>query len=412
VARSAPELADVIREYRAAFDAARHGKITAAEHRVLNDVVRCRTAAMGGHLERCLGCGHETITYNSCRNRHCPKCQAAARAKWFEDRERDILPIEYFHVVFTVPKEIAAIALQNKRVVYEILSRASATTLLRLGRDPNRLGAQLGVLTVLHTWGQRLDHHPHVHCVVTGGGLALDRSRWVPCRPGFLFPVRVMGHLFRGRFLAELKAAFARRQLQFHGRIAHLANAGTLHRYLKPLYETDWVVYSKPPFGGPQCVIKYLARYTHRVAISNRRLLATSNGKVSFAFKDYADDGKRKVMTLDAVEFLRRFLLHILPKRFQRIRHYGLLANRHRKELLEISRKLLGPNSLPSAREDVAANIALTSAPTSPAAPSQTQSCPRCGAAALLRCELPAAQPRRARPRAPEVPAVMCHDTS
>ena len=403
MARSELELADIIREYGAAFDAARHGRVTGAERRVLRDIVRCRTAAMGGHVESCLGCGHETIAYNSCRNRHCPKCQAAARAKWFTDREREVLPIEYFHVVFTVPREIAAIALQNKRIVYEILSRAAATTLLRLGKDPKRLGAQMGVLSVLHTWGQRLDHHPHVHCVVTGGGLALDRSRWVSCRPGFLFPVRVMGHLFRGRFLAELKAAFARDELQFHGSLADLADAPTFHRYLKPLYETDWVVYSKPPFGGPACVIKYLARYTHRVAISNRRLLAASNGKVSFTFKDYADDSKRKVMTLDAVEFLRRFLLHILPKGFQRIRHYGLLANRHRKQLLDLCRSHLPVDSVLPARDDPTANTA----PTTTVAISKTKCCPRCGAPTLVRREIPAAQPRPVR-----LQAVACHDTS
>jgi hypothetical protein len=407
VARSKLELADIVREYGAAFEAARHGKVSAAERRVLSDLVRCRTAALGGHIESCLGCGHETIAYNSCRNRHCPKCQAAARAKWFEAREREVLPIEYFHVVFTVPAEIAAIALQNKRVVYEILCRASATTLLRLGKDPKRLGAQMGVLSVLHTWGQRLDHHPHVHCVVTGGGLALDRSRWAPCRPGFLFPVRVMGHLFRGCFLAELKVAFARDELQFHGRLAGLADAGAFHRYLKPLYETDWVVYSKPPFGGPACVLKYLARYTHRVAISNRRLLAASDGKVSFAFKDYADDGKRKIMTLDAVEFLRRFLLHILPKGFQRIRHYGLLANRHRKQLLAACRSRLGVDPTPPAREDTAPNTSTASAPASTGAISKPKSCSRCGASTLVRREILAVHPR-----ALQLRPLACYDTS
>lgn len=407
MARPEIEVADIIREYGAAFDAARHGRVSAAERRVLRDLARCRTAAMGGHVESCLGCGNEAISYNSCRNRHCPKCQAAARAKWFEDREREILPIEYFHVVFTMPREIAAIALQNKRIVYEILLRASATTLLRLGRDPKRLGAQMGVLSVLHTWGQRLDHHPHVHCVVTGGGLALDGSRWLPCRPGFLFPVRVMGHLFRGRFLAELKAAFARGDLRFHGRLADLADVGAFHRYLKPSYEANWVVYSKPPFGGPACVIKYLARYTHRVAISNRRLLAASNGKVSFAFKDYADGGKRKAMTLDAVEFLRRFLLHILPKGFQRIRHYGLLANRHRKQLLEVCQSRLGIDSNPPAREDTAASKDTASAPASSAAISKTKRCTRCGSPTLVRTELSSVQPRAVR-----LPPVLCHDTS
>ena len=362
---------------------------------------------MGGHVESCLGCGHETIAYNSCRNRHCPKCQAGARAKWFADRQREVLPIEYFHVVFTVPPAIAAVALQNKRVVYEILLRASATTLVRLGKDPNRLGAQMGVLSVLHTWGQRLDHHPHVHCVVTGGGLALDRSRWVPSRPGFLFPVRVMGHLFRGRFLAELKAAFARGELSFHGRIADLADAHAFHRYLKPLYDADWVVYSKPPFGGPQCVIKYLARYTHRVAISNRRLIAASDGKVSFAFKDYADDGKRKVMTLDAVEFLRRFLLHILPRGFQRIRHYGLLANRHRKQLLDISRSRLGSDCVPPSRDVAGESANIASAPPATTATSKTKTCSRCGALTLVRRELPAAHPAVA-----HLHLVATHDTS
>lgn len=401
MARPSIEVADVIRKYGAAFEGARHGNVSGAERRVLRDLARCRTAAMGGHVESCLGCGHEAISYNSCRNRHCPKCQAAARAKWFEAREREILPIEYFHVVFTMPREIAAIALQNKRVVYEILLRTSATTLLRLGRDPKRLGAQMGVLSVLHTWGQRLDHHPHAHCVVTGGGLATDDSRWISCRPGFLFPVRVMGQLFRGHFLAELKAAFARGELSFYGSIAALADAAAFHRYLKPLYKSSWVVYSKPPFGGPACVIKYLARYTHRVAISNHRLLAASNGKVSFAYKDYADKSKRKVMTIDAAEFLRRFLLHILPKRFQRIRHYGLFANRHRKQRLETCRRHLASDSLPTANEGA------LPASAEPTAICETNRCSRCGAPSLIRRKLTPLQPT-----APRLQPVLCHDTS
>ena len=334
-----PETADVIRNYGAAF--LERYRPSSEQRRVLKALAQCRTAALGGHLKRCNRCGHEVPVYNSCRNRHCPKCQGAARARWLERRQQELLDVEYFHVVFTVPHELAPLALQNRRIVYGMLFRAVSQTLLTLGRDPNHLGAELGCLAVLHTWGQTLHHHPHVHCVVPGGGLSPDGERWVSCQDGFFLPVRVLSRLFRGKFLAELQSAWEQQRLGFHTRLRDLEHPKAWESWLEPLRNKDWVVYAKPPFGGPEQVLKYLARYTHRVAISNQRLLSVEDGKVSFRYKDYAHHDAQRTMTLDALEFLRRFLLHVLPSGFMRIRYYGFLANRHRAEKLQRARRLL-----------------------------------------------------------------------
>ena len=342
MARPPLEVSDIVRLHRDDFVAFRGGRLSGAEGKVLGDIVSCRTAAQGGHLERCDGCGHERVAYNSCRNRHCPKCQSNAREAWLADREKDLLPVEYFHVVFTIPHQLSSLAHQNKVVVYDILCRTAAQTLLRVAADHRHLGARIGVLTALHTWGQTLELHPHVHCVVPGGGISSDRKEWVSCRPGFLLPVRVLARLFRGLFLDALSRAFDQERLSFFGELADLRDPSCFRTLLKPLYREDWIVYAKPPFGGPEHVLRYLSRYTHRVAISNRRLVALTEGQVSFRWKDYAHGCQQRVMTLSAVEFLRRFLLHILPRGFVRIRQYGFLANRCRKQDLALARELLG----------------------------------------------------------------------
>jgi hypothetical protein len=274
-------------------------------------------------VERCGDCGHQRIAYNSCRNRNCPKCQGLARAQWLADRQTELLDVPYFHVVFTVPEAVATIAFQNQTAVYDILFRAASETLRTIAADPRHLGAEIGFLAVLHTWGQNLLHHPHVHCVVPGGGLAPDRSRWVSCRPGFFLPVRVLSRVFRGKFLQRLREAYDRGQLQFHGSLLEQGTSTGFAKLVAESYRTEWVVYAKPPFGGPEQVWKYLARYTHRVAISNTRLLHLENGQVTFRWKDYAAGSRVRTMTLSAAEFLRRFLLHVLPTGFVRIRHYG-----------------------------------------------------------------------------------------
>jgi hypothetical protein len=301
----------------------------------------CRTAALGGHTEVCTECGLVRCAYNSCRNRHCPKCQGAARAEWLAARQAELLPVPYFHVVFTVPAPVAEIAFQNKEAVYAILFRTAAETLRTIAADPKHLGAELGLVAVLHTWGQTLHHHPHVHCVVPGGGPSPDGTRWVACRPGFFLPVRVLSRLFRRLFLDELCAAFAADQLGFFAELADLAEPDVFTRRLRELRRIDWVVYAKPPFGGPEQVLTYLARYTHRVAISNARLVSMSDDHVAFRWKDYRHHDKPKLMSLDADEFIRRFLLHTLPDGFHRIRHYGFLANGHRAAKLALCRKLL-----------------------------------------------------------------------
>jgi len=302
----------------------------------------CRTAVLGGHVDKCDHCGHPRISYNSCANRHCNKCQSLARAKWLAKHNTELLPVSYFHVVFTVPDPIAAIALQNKRVVYGILFRATAAALRRIAADPKHLGAKIGFLAVLHSWGQNLQHHPHVHCVVPGGGLSPDGRRWIACRKGFFLPVRVLSRLFRGLFLHALKEAYAAGELGFHGSLQPLSNPDKFKTALKACRKVEWVVYSKPPFGGPEQVLDYLGRYTHRVALSNDRLVRFEDGKVTFRWKDYRKGNQHKLMTLKAEEFIRRFLLHVLPNGFVRIRHFGFLANCHRETKLALCRELLG----------------------------------------------------------------------
>ncbi len=340
--RPALEVADIVRAHGAEFRQAHAGSLSARQKRVLRSIELCRTAALGGHMERCDQCGHERNAYNSCADRHCPKCQSLGRAKWLEKRQAELLPCEYFHVVFTLPEPLAKLSLQNKRQMYNLLFRATAETLQTIAADPRHLGAQIGFFCVLHTWGQTLTAHPHLHCVVPGGGISLDGRRWIACRPGFFLPVKVLSRRFRKLYLQYLEQAYAAGKLQFHGDLEQLADAQNFARYLAPLAETEWVVYAKPPFGGPERVLDYLGRYTHRIAISNNRLIELKDGRVTFAYKDYKHEQRQKVMTLSADEFLRRFLMHVLPDGFQRIRHYGLLGNRHRAENLARCRELLG----------------------------------------------------------------------
>jgi hypothetical protein len=302
----------------------------------------CRTSSLGGHRDQCDHCGHLVISYNSCRNRHCPKCQILAKEKWIEARKEDLLPIEYFHVVFTIPVELNPLISMNRKVMYDLLFRSVSETLMELAGDPKHLSAKIGVIGVLHTWGQNLMDHPHIHCIVTGGGLSSDGNRWVSCRKGFFLPVRVLSALFRGKFLDHLKHCFKNGILVFDGAIRHLKASGNFKLFRKQLYEKKWVVYCKPPFGGPEGVLKYLGRYTHRIAISNHRILNTQNGKVFFRWRDYADNNRQKTMKLTSDEFIRRFLLHVLPERYVRIRHFGLLANRNRKDNIALCHKMLG----------------------------------------------------------------------
>ena len=335
------EVADIFRQAGPAYRQRHAAAFNRGQRRVMSAIERCRTAALGGHVEQCDACGHQRIAFNSCRNRHCPKCQSLVRAQWLEDRRADLIPVEYFHVVFTLPAEVAAIAYQNKDVVYEILFHATAETLRTIASDPKHLGAEIGFIALLHTWGQNLLHHPHLHCVVPGGGLSADGERWVSCRPGFFLPVRVLSRLFRRLFLAQLQGAFEAGQLRLFNSLEPLQAPGAFAKYLAPVRQAEWVVYAKPPFGGPQYVLEYLGRYTHRVAISNHRLIDFVDGKVRFRWKDYRHESRQKVMCLDAQEFIRRFLLHVLPGGLQRIRHYGYLANRHRATKLSLCRQLL-----------------------------------------------------------------------
>lgn len=394
------EVADVIRAHGDAFLDASGDTLSPEQRRALVDLPRCRTAALGGHVEACDRCGHQQVAYNSCRNRHCPKCQATEAARWVEARAAELLPVAYFHVVFTLPALLGPVALQNPRVVYDLLFRAAAETLQQIAADPGHLGAEIGFLAVLHTWGQNLQHHPHVHCVVPGGGPSPDGSRWVACPDGFFLPVKVLGRVFRGKFLAGLRAAFDQGKLAFRGKLAALADADEFRRRLAASTQTDWVVYSKPPFGGPGQVLKYLARYTHRVAISNHRLLSLSDGRVRFRYKDYARGGKRRTMELTATEFLRRFLQHVLPTGFVRIRSYGFLANRHRREKLAVCRELLTAAAPPEA---VSPGVPSPAASLGPG-PGVTETrcatlCPVCGVGRMVVIgELPAEAPRVQRP--------------
>jgi hypothetical protein len=338
--RPALEVADIFRCHGAAFRADEAGSLTFGQRRVMAAIEMCRTAALGGHVERCKDCGEIRLAYNSCRNRHCPKCQGLARAQWLADRQAELLPVPYFHLVFTMPASIAGIALQNKAVVYDILFRAAAETVRILAADPKHLGVAFGMTAVLHTWGQNLFHHPHVHCIVPGGGLSPE-GRWINCRPGFFLPVRVLSRLYRRLFLERLRAAFDAGTLGFFGELARLAKPAVFIAHLQPLRRLEWVVYAKRPFGGPQQVLDYLGRYTHRVAIANNRLISLAEGQVRFRWKDYRHPQRPKVMTLAAGEFIRRFLLHVLPDGFRRIRHFGFLANAHRTTKLVMIRGLL-----------------------------------------------------------------------
>jgi hypothetical protein len=349
------EVADIFRRHGDSYRQARSGHLGRVERRVMSAIELCRTAELGGHSEYCPSCGLIRCAYNSCRNRHCPKCQGAARIEWLAARQAELLPVPYFHVVFTLPAPAAEIAFQNKAVVYAILFKAAAETLRTIAADPRHLGAEIGVVAVLHTWGQNLHHHPHVHCVVPGGGPSFDATRWIACRPGFFLPVRVLSRLFRRLFLENLQAAFDADELGFFGDLAELTQPAAFGHRLTELRRIEWVVYAKPPFGGPDSVLAYLGRYTHRVAISNSRLVSLTEGHVGFRWKDYRHHGKAKIMTLDADEFIRRFLLHSLPDGFHRIRHYGFFANGHRADKLALCRKLLvaaSPTEAPAVVRD------------------------------------------------------------
>ena len=388
------EVADIFRQIGPAYRQEHAGSLSRGQRRVMSAIERCRTAALGGHVEQCDACGHQRIAFNSCRNRHCPKCQSLVRAQWLQDRQAELLPVKYFHVVFTVPQAIAAIAYQNKAVVYDLLFRATAETLRRIAADPKHLGAEIGFIAILHTWGQNLLHHPHLHCVVPGGGVAPDGDRWIACRPGFFLPVRVLSRLFRRLFLAQLHDAFDKQQLRFFNALAGLQNADAFASYLAPAAQTEWVVYAKAPFGGPEQVLQYLGRYTHRVAISNSRLLDFADGEVAFQWKDYRHESRHKVMRLDAHEFMRRFLLHVLPPGLQRIRHYGLLANRNREAKLARCRQLLqAPAPVPPEEHEEQPDYRdryqrLTGA--------SLRDCPQCkrGQMVCIESFLPGAQPR------------------
>ena len=374
--RPALEVADILRAHGPAWRDTQRGHLSLAQLKVMSAITQCRTAALGGHVLRCEGCGQDEVSYNSCRNRHCPKCQSSAAQRWLDARQADLLPVEYYHVVFTLPAPVVDIAYQNKAALYGLLFDMAAQTLQRIAADPKHLGAHIGATLVLHTWGSALTHHPHVHGIVPGGGLAPDGTRWIACRPGFFLPVRVLSRLFRRRFLEELQRLHGSGQLRFFGEHAALAEPAAFKAWLAPLRQCEWVVYAKRPFAGPQAVLAYLSRYTHRVAISNSRLLAMDERGVTFRWKDYRAKGKtrHKAMTLSPQEFMRRFLLHVLPGGFHRIRHYGLLANSNRRDNLALARELL--HATPPLTEE-SANDAST-------APAPTFVCAHCGNAMVV----------------------------
>jgi hypothetical protein len=359
VRRPRLEVADIFHRHGAEWRQANAGHVSLDQLKVMSAIEQCRSAALGGHVERCEECGHNRIAYNSCRNRHCPKCQGAAARDWLAAREADLLPVGYFHLVFTLPAEIAPIAYQNKGVVYDLLFRAAAETLLTIAADPRHLGARIGATAVLHTWGSAMIHHPHIHMIVPGGGISLDGTRWISCRPGFLLPVRVLSRLFRRLFLAGLADAHAAGRLAFFGDLDGLRDRRAFAAHLAPLRQKNWFVYAKPPFAGPEAVLAYLARYTHRVAIANSRLVRLDESGVTFRYKDYRRDGQARyrTMTLAAHEFIRRFLLHVLPRGFHRIRHYGLLASAGCKANIARARELIAapiPEGAPAAAQDTA----------------------------------------------------------
>jgi hypothetical protein len=335
------EVADIIRRAGNRFIERYGSSLTWAQLKVLRAIEHCRTAALGGHRDQCVRCGHQAISYNSCRNRHCPKCQTNAREKWLRAREQELLPVCYFHLVFSVPHALVPLIWQNKRILFSLLFETSAATLLEVAADPARLGSEIGFLSILHTWGQTLQRHPHIHCVVPGGGMSPDHARWIRAPSHFFLPVRVLSRVFRGKFVAGLRQAFHRNRLGFYGECKHLASEKAFAAFLRTLFRQEWVVYSKRPFGGPRHVLQYLARYTHRVAISNHRITDVSDTHVAFRWKDYAHHSKSRTMSLTHDEFLRRFLQHILPKAFPRIRYFGFLANRRRGDLLPVCRALL-----------------------------------------------------------------------
>jgi hypothetical protein len=375
------EVADLVRSAGTAFIERNRAWLRWTHIKVLLAIVRCRTAALGGHIDECTRCGNRaTISYNSCRNRHCPKCQTGARERWIEARRSELLPSPYVHIVFTLPPQLAPLALQNKKVIYGLLLRASAETLLEVARNPRHLGAEIGFFSVLHTWNQKLQLHPHVHCVVPAGGLSLDHARWIRSRPRFFLHIQVLRRVFRGKFVAGLKSAFQHGQLHFSGDLALLAQHKIFAAWLRPLFRKDWIVYSKPPFGGPEYVLQYLGRYTHRVAISNHRLVALADGQVTFRWRDSAHHNEPKLMTVSLDEFLRRFLLHLLPKGFVRIRHFGFLANRRRAALLPLCFAALG--TVPSQIEPE----------TSPQQSDPLWRCPKCGGPMVVIERLTAAQ--------------------
>jgi len=384
--RTSLEVADIFRAAGPAYRTTHAGHLSLHQLKIMSAVENCRTAAMGGHVEACEECGHWRVAYNSCRNRHCPKCQGAAARTWLAEREADLLPVGYFHVVFTLPAEVGTIALQNKALLYDLLFRTASETMQIIAADPQHLGARIGITAVLHTWGSALTHHPHIHMIVPGGGISLDGERWVSARPAFLLPVRVLGALFRRLFLTRLLALHRDGRLGFFGGMAHLAERRAFLRHLSPVRKKRWVVYAKPPFAGPEAVLAYLSRYTHRVAISNSRLLRCDDAGVTFRYKDYRRDGpeRQQVMTLTADEFIRRFLLHDLPKGFHRIRHYGLLASGTRRDNLARVRALLAV--APAAAND---------APVEP--PETRPPCPCCGGHMVIIEILE----RRYQPRAP-----------
>lgn len=379
--RPAFELADIFRQHGP--DYRRRRKLPQRHLAAMRAIEVCRTAALGGHAEKCGQCDYSRVSYNSCRNRHCPKCQNKERAQWLEGRQAELLPVEYFHVVFTIPEQIARIAFYNPKLVYGVLFRAASQTLLTIARDPKHLGAEIGFFGILHTWGQNLLHHPHIHFIVPGGGIGPD-GQWISCRPGFFLPVKVLSRLFRRLFLEALRRAFRLNELKFFGEIESLAPAAAFLEYLKPVEESEWVVYAKKPFGGARKALDYLGRYTHRAALSNDRLLDVSHGQVTFQWRDYRhkDKYRSRTLTLAPEEFIRRFLIHILPSGFQRIRYYGLLGNRFRKEKLQLCRKLLNQPiaellPAPERRRELAAAL-----------PPQPLRCPKCHTGTLIRMAL------------------------
>jgi hypothetical protein len=373
------EVAEVIRSCYDAFLERYDKGLTPEQRRALDDLASCRTAALGGHVLECPQCGHQQIAYNSCGNRHCPKCQGTAAARWLETQAADLLPTPYFHVVFTLPRVLGPIALQNPRQVYGLLMQTAAETLLELAADPKHLGAKVGVLATLHTWGQNLQLHPHVHCVVTGGGLSLDESHWIAGADNFFLPFQILSRVFRGKFLAGLRNLFTRGKLRFRGKVAALTRPEEFNGLLSESVRTDWVVHVKPPWGGPQTVLKYLARYTHRAALSNSRLVSLEDGQVCFRWKDYAHGGRHRTMILSAIQFVRRFLMHVLPSGFVRVRHYGFLANCHRREKLALCRKLMG---LTTTSASETPEPYATPEQLSPVTP--TKVCPNCGSGRMI----------------------------